>query len=114
MSDIILNTVLKLLRSQGFCHLMLRKLECTGRARECGSDVELDDGTVDTTGLVRRASLDVGTSNIDRQTGFGNTSIFCDPSPHDEEIISIDINRTPGLPCASRSGNPEELTDQLR
>ena len=50
---------------------MFRKLECTGRAHEYGSDVELVAGTVDTTGLIRRASLDVGMSNTDRQIVFG-------------------------------------------
>ena len=43
----------------------------TGRAGERGSEVELGAGTVDTTGLIRRASLDVGTSYTDRQIVFG-------------------------------------------
>ena len=64
---------------------MFRKLGCTGRAGEGGSDVELGAGTVDTTGLLRRASLDVGASNTDQQIIFGNTSIFCDPPAHDRD-----------------------------
>ena len=62
-SDFILKTVLKLPRSKGRVHLMFRKLGCTGRAGEGESDVELGAGTVDTTGLVRRACLDLGTLN---------------------------------------------------
>ena len=58
--------MLKLLSVKGFYHLIFRKLEGTGRAGESGSDVELGAGTIDTTGLVRRASLDVETLNTDR------------------------------------------------
>ena len=64
---------------------MFRKLECTGRVGEGGKDVELGAGTVDITGLVRRASLDVGTSNTDRQIVYGNTSIFRDPPAPDRD-----------------------------
>ena len=58
---------------------MFRKLGCTGRAGECGSDVELGAGTVDTTDLVRRAFLDVGTSNTDRLIVFGCPPLFSTP-----------------------------------
>ena len=64
---------------------MFRTLECAGRAGEGGSDVELGAGTIDTTGLVRRVSLGVRTSNTDQQIVFGNTSIFCDPPAHDQD-----------------------------
>ena len=56
---------------------MFRKLECTSRAGEGGSDIELGAGTVDTTGLVRRAFLDVGTSNTDHEIIFGFPPKFC-------------------------------------
>ena len=79
-SNFILNTVLAVLRAKCFCHLMFRKLECIGRAGECGSDVELGAGTVDTTGLIRRVSLDVGTSNTDQLLVFGFPPLFCTPS----------------------------------
>ena len=49
---------------------MFRKLGSTGGAGEDGNEVELEAGTVDTTGLIRRASLDVGTSNTDRHDRF--------------------------------------------
>ena len=58
---------------------MSRKLGCTGRAGEYGSDVELGAGTVDTTGLIRRAFLDVGTSNTDRLIVFGCPPLFYMP-----------------------------------
>ena len=80
-SDFVLNTVLKLLRSKGRVHLMLRKLGCTGRAGEGRSDVELGSGNVDTTGLIRRACLDVGTSNIDRLIVFGFASFHSATPP---------------------------------
>ena len=52
------------LRAKGSKSPGFRKLGSTGGAGECESHVELGAGTVDTTGLIRRASLDVGTSNI--------------------------------------------------
>ena len=81
-SDFVLNTVLKLLRYNGRVHLMFRKLGCTGRAGEGRSDVEPGAGIVDTTtGLVRRACLDVGTSNTDRLIVFGFASFHSATPP---------------------------------
>ena len=82
----ILNNVPKLLRSQGFCHLMFRKLECTGRAGEGGSDVEVGAGAVDTSGLVRRVCLDLGTSNTDRLIVFGFPLKILPRHPHSTKI----------------------------
>ena len=76
----------KLLSTKGFCHLMFRKLEGTDRAGESGSDVELGAGTADTTGLVRRASLDVETLNTDRFDRFWLSYLHsATPPSHDRD-----------------------------
>ena len=65
---------------------MFRKLEYAGRAGEGGSDVELDAGTVDTTGLVRRTCLHLGTSKTDRLIVFGFPLKVLPHHPHSTKI----------------------------
>ena len=49
-----MNYILALLMFKDSFYRWFRKLGCTGRADEDGSDVELGAGTVDTTGGLRR------------------------------------------------------------